>query len=612
MDKVLIAVLALLLTSLLATSVVFNLRAETRLPVLNVDTGLGYGTIQEAINAVATLDGHTIQVDAGTYFENVVVNKSVSLIGENEFNTIIDGRASGSVVNVTANRVNVTGFTIRNSMFGYSGVYIYRSSGDNISQNVVKNNYNGIYVYGSVGSNVTSNDVLGNEYGIHLYGSSNNNVSGNNAASNMNGIHLDVSSDNTLIGNKVSSNTGNGIYLYGSSDNTLSGNSAFSNYGRGIRLHYSSDNTLLDNIVSNNGYGIYLYGSGNNILSGNNASFNNESGILLQGSGDNAITGNVLSNNMYGVWLIDSGGNAVSGNNVSSNDKYGVRLWNSSRNVFFHNDFIKNLVKNVEQPSNTSILNLWDNGAEGNFWDEYDGANKNMNGIGDKPFVVDPHALGVYSQDSYPLMGQFFQFTTAVENRSYTVAVVSNSTISSFQYHRGPDNITNAMSFKVNGPNVTGFFLISIPHILMSPPFMVTVDQAPPLLYNVVRTNGTHTWVYFTFLQSEHELTITPILPPEVPIWSLWWFWGIFGLVLSEAVLASFTIKYRRKVGEQAKVLQAYGPFVIAEALFKADIERRGLKIREFEKKYGVKIQPRSTLEEIIRSFEAKAEEEKS
>jgi hypothetical protein len=96
-----------------------------------------------------------------------------------------------------------------------------------------------------------------------------------------------------------------------------------------------------------------------------------------------------------------------------------------------------------------------------------------------------------------------------------------------------------------------------------------------------------------------------------VPIWALWWFWGILVLVLGNAVLGSFSIRYRRKVAEQMKILQAYSPFVIAEALFKADIERRGLKIRDFERKYGVKIQPRSTLEDVIGSLETKERTEK-
>ena len=589
----------------------------TVLSVHNIDTGLSYAAIQEAINADATLDGHTIQVDAGVYHENVVVNKSVSLVGENKFTTIVDGRALGSVINITANRVNVTGFTIQNSKFGYNGIYINHSSGDNISQNVVKNNYNGIYVYSSVGSNVRGNDVQSNEYGIHLYGSSNCDISGNDASINVNGIHLDVSANNTLAGNRVSSNTGNGIYLYGSSNNTLVGNNAFSNHGRGIRLHFSSDNKLLDNVVSSNGYGIYLYGSGKNILNGNDASFNNESGMFLVGSSGNSIGGNVLTNNVFGVWLINSDSNAVSGNNVSSNDEYGARFWNSSFNVFFHNNFIGNLIKNVEQPSNTSVLNLWDNGAEGNFWEGYDGVDADMNGIGNKPFIVDANAVGVYGKDSYPLMGQFFQFSTVIKSSSYAATIVSNSTVSSFQYSRGSDNETNVISFRVSGTEGTGFCLVCIPHILVGPPYNVTVDQAPPLVYNVVRTNGTHTWIYFTYLSSEHELMIgpvinPPIVHPEVPIWELWWFWAVFGLVLSDVALASYTVKYRRKVAEQTKVLQAYSPFVIAEALFKADIERRGLKIKEFEKKYGIKIQPKSTLEEVIRSLETKEKEEKS
>jgi parallel beta-helix repeat protein len=608
----LFAILVLLLMLLLSFSLSFNARAQTSLPVININTGLGYATIQEAIDADATLNGHVIRVDAGTYYENVVVYKSVSLIGENRFSTVIDGRALGSVVNITASNVTVTGLTIRNSKYGYGGVHVYHSSGDNVSGNIVKDNYNGIYMYGCNDSIVWDNDVLGNEYGIHLYGSINVNISGNIASNNMNGIHLDVSSNDTVVDNNVTLSGGNGIYLYGSSNNTLLGNVLSSSPGRGIGFQYSFNNTIVSNVVSNNGYGIYSYGSGGNVLSDNTATFNSESGMLLFGSRDNTVTGNGISDNTFGIWFIDSDGNGISGNNVTSNSKYGVRLWNSSSNTFFHNNFMNNLVKNVEQPTNTSILNLWDNGAEGNSWGDYDGTDTNVNGIRDKPYIVDIRTwLGVYSQDNYPLMGEFFQFDTATENRSYTVTVVSNSTISSFQYHSDPDNKTNAVSFKVDGTNGTGFCLICIPHVLISPPFGVTVDEAPPLLYNVVRTNGTHTWIYLTYLQSEHELTVTSILPSEVPVWFLWWFWGITGLVVVDAALGAFAIRYRRKVTEQMNILQAYSPFVIAEALFKADIERRGLKIKEFEKKYSVKIQPRATLEDVIRSLETKEEEEK-
>jgi parallel beta-helix repeat protein len=607
------AILVLLLTLLLSLSLSFKARAEITLSVLDINTGVGYATIQEAIDANTTLNGHVIRVDAGTYYENVVVNKSVSLVGENKFSTLVDGRALGSVINITASNVTVTGFTIRNSKYGYGGVYLYRSSGDNVSGNIVKDNYNSVYMYACNDSIVGNNDVLGNEYGIHLFGSSNVSISGNVASSNTNGIHLDVSWNNTLANNNVTLSGGNGIYFYSSSNNTLLGNTLFYSPGRGIGFQYSFNNILLNNVVSSNGYGIYFYGSSGNVLGDNTATLNNVSGVFLFGSGRNAVTGNGISNNTCGIWLINSDGNGISNNNVTSNSEYGVRLWNSSSNTFFHNNFINNLVKNVEQPTNTSLLNLWDDGAEGNFWGDYHSAGLNVNGIGVEPYIVDNRtSLGVYSRDSYPLMGQFFEFNTAIENRSSTVTVVSNSNIVSLEYHSDPDNRTSAIRITVNGTNSGGFCLICVPQVLVTPPFAVTVDQAAPLLYNVVRTNGTHTWIYLTFAKSEHELMIAHLIPPGVPIWSLWWFWGIAGLVLADAFLGVFAVRYHRRVAEQAKILQAYGPFVIAEALFTADIERRGQKIKEFEKKYGVKIQPRTTLEDVIRSLEAKEKEDRS
>jgi len=83
-------------------------------------------------------------------------------------------------------------------------------------------------------------------------------------------------------------------------------------------------------------------------------------------------------------------------------------------------------------------------------------------------------------------------------------------------------------------------------------------------------------------------------------------------MVLVEAVLGVFTIKYRRKIVEQRRLLQAFNPLVVAQALFETDVERRDLKIREFEKKYGIKIQPRDTLQDVIGSFEKKEKDEKS
>jgi parallel beta-helix repeat protein len=78
-----------------------------------LNTGLSYSTIQEAINNAA--DGDTIFVNEGTYYEHVVINKTLSLLGEDVSTTIIDGNSTGHVIHIVSDHVNVTGFTVQKS-----------------------------------------------------------------------------------------------------------------------------------------------------------------------------------------------------------------------------------------------------------------------------------------------------------------------------------------------------------------------------------------------------------------------------------------------------------------------------------------------------------------
>ena len=68
-----------------------------------------FPTIQAGINGAES--GDTIQVSAGIYYERVVVNKSVTLLGEGRENTVIDGEyALETIIKVTANDVKVSDF----------------------------------------------------------------------------------------------------------------------------------------------------------------------------------------------------------------------------------------------------------------------------------------------------------------------------------------------------------------------------------------------------------------------------------------------------------------------------------------------------------------------
>ncbi len=80
-------------------------------------TGPGNHTlIQDAIDAASPLD--SIYVYSGTYYEHLTIPKRLSLIGEDETTTIIDGGGTGRVVRISGDGVVLTGFTVRNSGTG--------------------------------------------------------------------------------------------------------------------------------------------------------------------------------------------------------------------------------------------------------------------------------------------------------------------------------------------------------------------------------------------------------------------------------------------------------------------------------------------------------------
>jgi nitrous oxidase accessory protein NosD len=138
--------------------------------IRDLNTSLVYLTIQSAINAPETLSGHTIFVEAGTYYENVVVNKTLSLVGENSGNTIVDGTGK-DVFNIvsTEDCVDIIGFTIQN---GLNGI-ILSSSSDNhniIGNKIINNNQNGIHIPSwSSHNNIHDNVISGNGGGIYWW-----------------------------------------------------------------------------------------------------------------------------------------------------------------------------------------------------------------------------------------------------------------------------------------------------------------------------------------------------------------------------------------------------------------------------------------------------------
>jgi parallel beta-helix repeat protein len=195
------------------------------LPIWLVGPGIivpyDYPTIQEAINNAS--EGDAIFVSSGTYYENVVVNKTVSLIGEGKEITVIDCReAAPTTLKITASNVYVEGFTVKNARSGAdfpSGIGVYHSNNVTLFENVAVNNTWGIYLYKSNGTTIVQNNASFNDYGIKLSRSKNCTIIENYVKNNVHyGIDFDDESDNGLVvGNTVEDNSW-GISFFGNSD----------------------------------------------------------------------------------------------------------------------------------------------------------------------------------------------------------------------------------------------------------------------------------------------------------------------------------------------------------------------------------------------------------
>lgn len=216
-------------------------------------TFVKYSSIQEAINNAA--EGDTIFVSSGTYIENVVLNKSISLIGEDKRTTVINGNNSGIVVLIITDDAIVKDFQVEK---GDSGISVIDSNNCTISNNVAKDNrLRGILISQSWNVTIRHNLAEGAQpgYGINLNASKNVIVEQNTVANNyFDGIGLLSSNNSIVIGNTVINNTLFGIWVDSSNHNTIYNNNIIEN---GIQATSNSFPNTWDSGVEGNFWSNY-------------------------------------------------------------------------------------------------------------------------------------------------------------------------------------------------------------------------------------------------------------------------------------------------------------------------------------------------------------------
>ena len=334
---------------------------------VNASGGGDFTKIQDAINAASP--GDTIVVLDGTYPENVVVNKRLTLVGENSQEVAIDGGNDGNTVNVTANGVTIDSFTITDSGSAEldCGVFLNNVADSKIVNcNVSYNNRHGILVFGTNTRATISGNTIQHDLG--------------------NGIILDSAYQVLIESNTITTNNGNGTWAMGGSQNfAVRHNSVTSNGEAGLAFENSNYSSIVENdIVSNGQDGISLWSS-HSVVAGNN--------ITTDGDG---------------FWD-------------------GLFITNSTDVRVYHNNFVDNNRQAEEFLGCSSIS--WDDGypSGGNYWNEFGSADSfsgpyqnvtGSDGIWDTRYNITV-TLQPDNQDHYPLVNPWGSSTALAVRGSF-------------------------------------------------------------------------------------------------------------------------------------------------------------------------------------------------
>jgi parallel beta-helix repeat protein len=205
-----------------------------------------------------------------------------------------------------------------------------------------------------------------------------------------------------------------------------------------------------------------------------------------------------MQNNLRAINVYLSSNNTIFSNTLSDNYE-GLSFTSSvsTNNVVYHNN-----LDNTYQ-TRSEAKNFWSYANEGNYWSNYMGQDLNADGIADSAYVIDRN-----NQDDYPLMGRFFGFEVVWKAKMYTVAIVSNSTISDFGFEIGEETGNKIIQFNTMGGGLVGFTRVMIPIALMDYPYIVLTDgkTVTPTLLSI--SDPLRAYLYFTYSDTNSTVRI--------------------------------------------------------------------------------------------------------
>jgi len=359
--------------------ILFLLFVLTNLSIANI--------LQDAIDKAP--DGSILKLPAGVYKGSITINKPLTILGV-EDGVIIDGEGKGTVINAKGSFITLKNLKIVNS--------------------------------GSLHHNLDA--------GIKIVEGKQNEISDCVIEDCLFGIDVQMVSNSLIINNKISSKDldlglrGDGLRLWYSNDNIVRKNSLIKS--RDMVVWYSHGNLIEQNYGEHCRYSLHFMYAGKNYVKNNTYKFNSV-GIFFMYSKDTIATGNVVKSSLgatgMGMGLKDVSNFTIKDNTMiycaqglyidrspfepdTNNWIIGNKILYNSEAIHFHSKSEDNIIKkniitgNIEDIVNDSRgSKTHKNEIVGNYWDNYQGFDKNRDNIGDTPHQVYQYAdqLWVYN-----------------------------------------------------------------------------------------------------------------------------------------------------------------------------------------------------------------------
>jgi nitrous oxidase accessory protein len=187
-----------------------------------------YPTIQQAVGAANI--GDTVYVLNGTYYEHLVLNKPLTLVGESNIGTIINGTSNDVVIYVSADNVTIKQFNIATTEGANNRcVYLNRSR----YSNVIDNRFS-IWGWPIVLEYSHENAIAFNVFdgGYHWHS-----------------IDLQNSNNNVIVGNVQQALADAALQISGGHGNFVASNEFDINFAYSVGVYRSDNTTLIKNAI---------------------------------------------------------------------------------------------------------------------------------------------------------------------------------------------------------------------------------------------------------------------------------------------------------------------------------------------------------------------------